>query len=267
MTFLVDVGWSLRQSLHQLRTDAELPQSGVRQCGGCGGRLYRKRPQHRSAAMSAAVKIYKNPPTKVYRMLYKAYPTKYAGAMFRSRLEARWAVFFDLAKWKWSYKPVDYAGWVPDFLLHPDDGEPISVEVKPIEWPAHGDAYLAVFKERPDLAKVRAYKGGEALVLGSYILEAGTGRCLSDDGWATTGCALGVLWEAEGGYGADPAVIYGGTRGRVFDFAAMFGSYGYRIGGDADGDHHLEPVACSKVVRAWREAGNRMQWKGVGAKP
>ena len=34
-----------------------------------------------------------------------ALPTKYAGIQFRSRLEARWAVFFDALKIKWEYEP------------------------------------------------------------------------------------------------------------------------------------------------------------------
>lgn len=45
----------------------------------------------------------------------KAYPTVYDGVQFRSRLEARWAVFFDLAGWKWEYEPIDLEGWTPDF--------------------------------------------------------------------------------------------------------------------------------------------------------
>lgn len=47
----------------------------------------------------------------------KAYPTKYNGVQFRSRLEARWAVFFDLAGWKWEYEPLDLKGWSPDFRI------------------------------------------------------------------------------------------------------------------------------------------------------
>jgi hypothetical protein len=55
-----------------------------------------------------------------------AHPTTYNGVNFRSRLEARWAAFFDLNGWEWSYEPVDLDGWSPDFLL---DGH--LVEIKP----------------------------------------------------------------------------------------------------------------------------------------
>lgn len=46
-----------------------------------------------------------------------AIPTRYSGVQFRSRLEARWAAFFDIAGWRWQYEPIDLAGWIPDFRL------------------------------------------------------------------------------------------------------------------------------------------------------
>lgn len=47
----------------------------------------------------------------------KNHPTAYKGTMFRSRLEARWAVFFDMIGWRWWYEPLDYEGWTPDFRV------------------------------------------------------------------------------------------------------------------------------------------------------
>jgi len=38
----------------------------------------------------------------------KAIPTRYAGCHFRSRLEARWAVFFDRLGVAWQYEPEGY---------------------------------------------------------------------------------------------------------------------------------------------------------------
>ena len=64
----------------------------------------------------------------------KAIETKYAGTIFRSRLEARWAAFFDVLRWSWIYEPFDLDGWFPDFLLKPvsPNRAGILVEVKPI---------------------------------------------------------------------------------------------------------------------------------------
>lgn len=53
----------------------------------------------------------------------KSIETKYHGVKFRSKLEARWAMFFDLCGIKWEYEPKkfyweDGTVYWPDFLLH-----------------------------------------------------------------------------------------------------------------------------------------------------
>lgn len=63
----------------------------------------------------------------------KAVQTEYKGYKFRSRLEARWAVFFDAAGIKWEYEPQgfeckDGTKYLPDFYL-PE--ERMWCEVKP----------------------------------------------------------------------------------------------------------------------------------------
>lgn len=54
--------------------------------------------------------------------MIKAIETCYKGYRFRSRLEARWAVFFDALDIKWEYETEGYdlgpLGWyLPDFFL------------------------------------------------------------------------------------------------------------------------------------------------------
>jgi hypothetical protein len=68
-------------------------------------------------------------------MTVKAIETRYKGYRFRSRLEARWAVFFDAFPLRWEYEPEGYdlgaAGYyLPDFYL-PDLNGGTFVEVKP----------------------------------------------------------------------------------------------------------------------------------------
>ena len=53
----------------------------------------------------------------------KSIQTEYKGYLFRSRLEARWAVFFDACGVDWEYEPEGYdlgdgLYYLPDFLLH-----------------------------------------------------------------------------------------------------------------------------------------------------
>lgn len=51
----------------------------------------------------------------------KAIETRYAGCRFRSRLEARWAVFFDTLGVPWEYEPQGFdlpsGRYLPDFWL------------------------------------------------------------------------------------------------------------------------------------------------------
>ena len=69
----------------------------------------------------------------------KAIETYYKGYRFRSRLEARWAVFFDACGAGWEYEPEgfvlnDGTCYLPDFLLHSVGGRmrgaDLYVEVK-----------------------------------------------------------------------------------------------------------------------------------------
>lgn len=77
----------------------------------------------------------------------KPVKTEYGGACFKSRLEARWAVFFDSLNVRWEYEPEQFklpSGdvYTPDFLL-PE--RRIYLEVKPggvqfrWEWPKLAD--------------------------------------------------------------------------------------------------------------------------------
>lgn len=54
-------------------------------------------------------------------MTFRAIPTIYRGVQFRSRSEARWAVFFDELHVAWEYEPRGYefdgVRYLPDFWL------------------------------------------------------------------------------------------------------------------------------------------------------
>jgi hypothetical protein len=54
-------------------------------------------------------------------MVIKPIETRYAGCLFRSRTEARWAVFFDALRLEWEYEkegyPLKFGWYLPDFYL------------------------------------------------------------------------------------------------------------------------------------------------------
>jgi hypothetical protein len=56
-------------------------------------------------------------------------PTYYNHILYRSRLEAKWAAFFDFLRWEYEYEPEPFNTWSPDFVIHTIDA---FVEVKPM---------------------------------------------------------------------------------------------------------------------------------------
>lgn len=73
-------------------------------------------------------------------MNIKAIQTQYKGYHFRSRLEARWAVFFDACGYQWEYEPEgfdlgDGVYYLPDFKIYGvddnDDNYIFWIEIKP----------------------------------------------------------------------------------------------------------------------------------------
>ena len=69
-------------------------------------------------------------------MRITAIPTKYNGYQMRSRLEARWAYFFDQIGLNWEYEPDAFdvgtlGRYLPDFKVVTREGYTIYYEIKP----------------------------------------------------------------------------------------------------------------------------------------
>jgi hypothetical protein len=109
--------------------------------------------------------------------MLKAIETRYKGYRFRSRLEARWAVFFDTLGIKWEYEVEgfelkDAGRYLPDFWL-PDfwsvnDG--LWVEIKPRD-PSFNDELSAQHKM---MCLIEESKGTGYIFRGQPIDEDGT---------------------------------------------------------------------------------------------
>ncbi|MEV4383701.1 hypothetical protein [Streptosporangium sp. NPDC049644] len=67
-------------------------------------------------------------------MNIKPIETRYAGYRFRSRAEARWAVFMDALGVPWDYEPQGYViegiPYLPDFLVYPESRFAFWLEIK-----------------------------------------------------------------------------------------------------------------------------------------
>lgn len=90
----------------------------------------------------------------------KAIETEYKGYKFRSRLEARWAVFLDACGVRWEYEPEGYdlgdgIYYLPDFLLH-------NVYLKSYDEGSGCDIYVEVKGQMTDkdARKIATFAGG-----------------------------------------------------------------------------------------------------------
>ena len=112
--------------------------------------------------------------------MLKAIPTRYAGCFFRSRLEARWAVFFSTLGLKWEYEPEGFelpsGRYLPDFLIEgrlwaevKRDGAPDSEFKKALAMAGHPGATVAMLSGVPE---VRSYPYAETLPDGTRRVDA-----------------------------------------------------------------------------------------------
>lgn len=189
---------------------------------------------------------------------FAAIPTMYAGVQFRSRLEARWAAFFDLAGWRWEYEPFDLEGYIPDFrvqvlsgLLRIDDW--VLAEVKGYEIPfmraargEHGrqtSARRIAALEEPYAKLFKCWRDDEhkgmIALLGNSPLVAPMLHYEDDERWIGEYC----------------------ERTLTSPYTSLGESHWYQ-----DDDYDLRRTLPSDIDRMWKTAGNKVQWKGVQAK-
>lgn len=150
-------------------------------------------------------------------MVVQAIETRYAGCHFRSRLEARWAVFFDHLKIKWEYEPQGYSlpsgPYLPDFFLPKINGG-VFFEVKAdtdeghqddLRWPQLAvstmqDVFVAFGLPRPDSYDTLVYSepNGSIEVYHPWQIDEGI-SCSWDNYQAFCICrdcgAIGIQFE------------------------------------------------------------------------
>lgn len=169
----------------------------------------------------------------------KAHPTVYEGRQYRSRLEAKWAAFFDRLGWQYEYEPIDLGAWSPDFSLRGSQG-PIYVEVKPIDRP-----------DEDTMTKMAQYPG-EHLLLGLSPFAPGGWMCGRAMGWFVNGADLHMPGEHGG-----PVCIMGTPSG--YDFCCYTIAYDGRITGYYDGNS--SEADAREIERLWSDAANAVQWR------
>ena len=199
-------------------------------------------------------------------MDFLAIPTMYQGQLFRSRLEARWASFFDSLGWEWEYEPIDLKGYIPDFVLR--FHKPLLVEVKP-------DMELEGLRKHTSKIDLSGWEG-EALIVGSclFTVEEGPQAVpLSGSEKSNTAClgltldiALAKENNSRGPWLWNEATFQHCTHCKKFSFIDSNLSWHCRTSGCYDGDSYCDPLTVSEATKLWRQASNAAQWRpGRGA--
>lgn len=178
---------------------------------------------------------------------HPAIPTEYKGYQFRSRLEARWAAFFDAVGWPWDYEPIDLGGYIPDFVLK--FYKPLLVEVKPEM--TLGDLYK--YTARIDATDWKY----NALVLGATLLHDHDEGCFH---------AIGILRQG-GGDPKDPedtawspAQIHCCTKCKRLSIHHAAWGWVCEVSGCYEGDHFLTEAPVDALTRIWGEAHKVTAW-------
>lgn len=175
-------------------------------------------------------------------------PTTYAGVRFRSRLEARYAAFFDLVKWPWEFEPIDLNGYIPDFMFmfspfEPGAG-PMLVEIKPA---------LSALELKTYVPKIvtSGWTEHEFLVLGA--------RMFPGDGLGLIGDNLDV--RDGGPLALDSAVAFRCISCGGFSVRSEAFSHRCRVCGEREG--HVGSLETGELDGLWAAAGNRVQWRAA----
>lgn len=183
--------------------------------------------------------------------------TTYRGIRFRSRLEAKWALFFDLVEWRWEYEPFDANGYIPDFVLLHDD--PVLVEIKPAITP---DGFAT--------ATTKAYDALAGHWTHDILFLGVTPFFTTSDCWNRDWTGLGLLGEHEPTCDGDGTWWTGvamwnecGHCGRI-GFFHDFQSYRSRLCGHYSGDHYINQpsdLEMAELAAKWTHATNINQWR------
>lgn len=197
----------------------------------------------------------------VYRAA--SHPTAYRGNLYRSRLEATWAAFFDLCGWRFEYEPPELPGWAPDFLPFGNQ-MPVLCEVKPITRP-HAETCARI----SDAANEARFRG-HLLLLGVGVSVAdgalGLGLGWGDDGWNPWFSeAPGPETEDnldEFNFGEFAAAAYVVSPDGRLDFAHDMNAFCGHMTGAWDGDHYLNPDSGDAMAgKKWGIAKALTQWR------
>ena len=182
----------------------------------------------------------------------KSKPTVYNGTKFRSRLEARWACFFDLLGWKWQYEPFDLQGWTPDFIIYGKDSRFLLLEIKPFI----NDEVLAEYQNKV----TKGAKGHNCIILSDQFSED------PNFGGVLAGYQFDTFTE-DSPYPGKPFEVHwkDGQKGdgSEYDIGSLFMAFDGVLWSDPDNRKLFlakDILNYPKFVHSWTEAGEKTRF-------
>lgn len=171
-----------------------------------------------------------------------AIPTEYRGTRFRSRLEARWACFFDNCGWPWEYEPIDLNGYIPDFIL--TFSEPVLVEVKPV-------LYYCEFAQHWPRIKESGWDK-EAMILGAKIFQGNS---------CSWGAIIGEHAQRQDGeWFLGEAVLETCQKCKVISFFNSEHRFSCAVYGCYDGNSFTDPWKHEEARSLFADCGRIVQY-------
>jgi hypothetical protein len=190
-------------------------------------------------------------------------PTIYRGRRYRSRLEARWAAFFDRLGLAHEYEPFDLGRWSPDFMLPSSCVGFVLVEVKPVIAfdPIVGLKMAGAMCERGlagEAALLVGVRPEPVMESGRVVVQLGWLGCRDESGaWDWSAAIAG--WPASAAGARSPDILRYGID--CADERGWSGSLTYRPAApEADAAPWTE-----HAMEMWAGAGNDIQWQGQRA--
>lgn len=181
--------------------------------------------------------------------MINAIPTIYKGIRFRSRLEAKWAVMFDLLGWQWQYEPIDLNGYTPDFILN--FYRPFLVEVKPAM--DYKDFFGKGYIQKIE----KSGWEGEAIIVGAkpFFEE----KTIFDAMIPVIGLFF-ERWE-DSFENAWEGNLFKCRHCRGYSILSQCGAWKCRKCGAHDGDAYVGGIEAGAMETMWAFASNTVQYK------
>lgn len=147
-------------------------------------------------------------------MSLKPIKTNYMGFSFRSRLEARWAVFFQHMNMKWEYESEGFVTddglqYLPDFKVTTEFGRVIWYEIKPKEGTLGHEKFASFCRSLPEDETAVMLQGDPLDVLGEYLSLLISNQVLVDDNCISMCPRCGEIKIAETGFNLLFGIEYG----------------------------------------------------------